>query len=182
MKAVLSRKSSLRAAASNYGISKSMLERALKSGDSSRKKRGRPTAFPEEVEAELAKLLLDMADKAFSVTPDAACQLAHNVYKQLGGNDPDMKFTKSWLKGFLKRNPEVRKRTATSANEGRLTSFNRMSFATWTNIVEPLLKQYNIREIFNVDDCGYNIETGKIIVSPHACRLCTYFGFKVVYQ
>ena len=77
-----------------------------------------------------------------------------------------------WFKGFMHRHPQLSMRTATASNSGRLTALDRVRVAKWSAIVGPLVEQFHPREIFNKDDKGILVESGKMKVGspaiPHA--------------
>lgn len=166
---VLSRKMGYKKAANQFGVPQTTLERYVKKvkqgGEVSF---GLPlgpikTVFSEQEEREMVSYLKYMEERLFGLTTTdlrkMAYQLAlrngkkHNfsAEKQMAGLD--------WLKGFLRRHPDlsIRKPEATSA--ARAMGFNKVAVGNFYQLLGEIYDKYKLTpdKIYNCDETGISI-------------------------
>jgi len=72
------------------------------------------------------------------------------------------------MAGFMRRHPDLSKRTPTRTTGGRLSTFNRITVTKWYGVTKPIAVQYTAEETWNCDDCGCDVEnSGWRKVRPH---------------
>jgi len=122
---------------------------------------GRPTALPVVVEDKIAEKVLDLADCGHALTPKQLQLYARGVAAKLKVEIGTWSAGKAWLQGFMRRHPEISRRTPTKTTGARLATFNRLNVAKWYSVTRGIAKQYGAKYTFNVDDTGFNVEEGK---------------------
>ena len=149
---------SIRQAAKQVGIPYSKLQRKQNSKDlnDSRKK------LTSNQESSLAKHIIDWSGKGFPRTPDDIKNDAHHIIKTF--NDKNAKRPgKCWLKGFLKRHPElsVRKTEFISKAHSKLSAGN---LKQWHEYVKNYLQENNLHHLLErpsiIGNCD---ETGVVL-------------------
>lgn len=160
------RGSSLRAAASKFGVPRSTLHDHYK-GKHVSIKRGPKTIFNEYEEKELVSLLLSASRKGFPLTPTDVRHAAFE-YAEMCGYDnnfnEDMKLAgRQWLRNFLKRNPSLSIKKPEALSMSRAMGLNRQTVGEFFNLLQRTLEENNLMErpemIFNMDESGLPLNT-----------------------
>ncbi|XP_076816893.1 uncharacterized protein LOC143462559 [Clavelina lepadiformis] len=108
-------------AAKQFDVPKTTLLRRLKNMNKialgSRKMLGRSTDLPEEIENQLAKHIEDM-------------EARFNKEKKIAGYE--------WVKGFLKRHPEISLRSPEATSLARASGFNKPQIAKFFELIHEI--------------------------------------------
>jgi len=171
---VQNKKLSLRKAAATYGISKSTIERHLKSKvlKPCQKKVGRfEPALDIAFELELVDHIKKMQVLLFGLSEDAVCKLAYELAKANNINVPfnhlKKKAGKDWLCNFLKRHPSISLRQPEATSISRATGFNKVQVSTFFKKLKEVIEQNQItgNKIYNIDETGVSSvqRTSKIL-------------------
>ncbi|XP_050500978.1 uncharacterized protein LOC126880945 [Diabrotica virgifera virgifera] len=162
---------SYRTAEKKYGIPKSTIEFKLKHPEHKDTLGPSPILTCEE-ENTLVRWIQETASKGF---PKKANDLKSSVQKFLTENPRPNNFKDNrpgdgWLKGFLKRHPEVSKRTSEGVTAASACVSER-DIKNWFKNIETYVKEKHLEEvltdpsrIFNGDESGFQIcpSTGKV--------------------
>lgn len=151
---------SVKRAALNYGVPRTTLQDHV-CGKVARSKLGpiEPVFTPEQ-EEELVLHLLDLESRFYGITMEDVRKLAYelavknkishpfNTEKQMAGRD--------WLKGFLKRNPNLAFRKAEATSAARARAFNKPTVDAFFKMYEDVLTRmgFTADRIFNADETG----------------------------
>jgi hypothetical protein len=140
--------------AAQYGVEKTKLFRVVNGTQKHDSKRGRPTAVPEHVEAEIVKMLLILIDNRCYLDVVMLPQLVKDWCAALDIASPRLKCGGNWLRAFFKRHPELSSRKAGKINRARSLFFNSLTHAEWYAAVKEFIGLYKSEEVFNTDDSG----------------------------
>ncbi|XP_072401579.1 uncharacterized protein [Diabrotica undecimpunctata] len=178
-----------RKASANFHVPQTTLERRIKktrelglsASESSRKMLGwYKSVFSKEQEEELAQHIVNMEERLFGLT---LMDLRHLAFELAEVNGIDHTFNRSkkavgkdWLYAFLKRNPRLSLRSPEQTSLARAKGFNRDAVNKFFDLLEDILKKYNIspKDIYNVD------ETGITTVPNKASKIVAQRGKKQV--
>lgn len=157
-----------RRAAKQYGIPVGTLHRYIKSTENqTKKKMGRPPHLGKEIEDELAKYCKIMESAYFGLSRNdlriMAYQLAIRNKKNHTFSETKLTAGKNWLKGFLKRHPDISFRQPTGTSISRVKGFNKESVNCFYNLLGEQYEKYNFQphRIFNVDETGFSVVQSK---------------------
>nr|CAH7761453.1 unnamed protein product [Callosobruchus chinensis] len=162
---------SYRTAEKKYEIPKSTLEFKLKHPGHKETLGPSPVLTLEE-EALLVSWIRDNASKGF---PRKANDLKNSVQRFLFANPRPNQFKdnrpgEGWVKGFLKRHPEISKRTSEGVTSAS-ACVSEQDIRNWFTNIREYIKQKGLQEvledssrIFNSDESGFQIcpSTGKV--------------------
>nr|CAH7753587.1 unnamed protein product [Callosobruchus chinensis] len=162
---------SYRTAEKKYGIPKSTLEFKLKHPGHKETLGPSPVLTLEE-EALLVSWIRDNASKGF---PRKANDLKNSVQRFLFANPRPNQFKdnrpgEGWVKGFLKRHPEISKRTSEGVTSAS-ACVSEQDIRNWFTNIREYIKQKSLQKvledssrIFNSDESGFQIcpSTGKV--------------------
>lgn len=101
-----------------------------------------------------------MEERLFGLTLNDMCHLAFELAEANGINHSFNREKKSagkdWLYSFLKRNPRISLRYPEHTSMARAKGFNRDAMNKFFDLLESILKKYNIspEDIYNVDETG----------------------------
>ena len=130
------------------------------------------TVFTIEQEKELVSYILEMETKLFGVSFTDLRKLAYQLAEK---NDVSHNFNKNtqeagkdWVRGFLKRHPDLSLRTPEATSAARAMGFNRTSVKKFFDCLTDVVSRYNFppSRIFNCDETGMSTvakSQGKII-------------------
>lgn len=119
---------------------------------------GAPRSFDDDMEAQLADHVLYMADCGYAYTKKRLRQFVTHIVAETGLKDLRAG-GKKWLKGFLKRHPEISDVRPKGSNGARASKFNRVTVNSWFSVFEPVFAQYTPAQTYNADDKFFNLET-----------------------
>lgn len=168
---VIDDKMSLRAAAELFDVSKSALQRKLKTfqnlSDDEKasftfgRRFGFNSIFNEVDEGLLSKYFLQAADICYGLTEMEACEVA---YEFAAANNKEVPASwhrnkaagLEWLRGFLYRHPIISIRKPEPTSLSRMTSFNKHNVGIfYANLEKVLVKEkFTASQIYNVDETG----------------------------
>nr|CAI5848326.1 unnamed protein product [Callosobruchus analis] len=154
-----------------YGIPKSTLEFKLEH-PGHKDTLGPSLILSDKEEALLVSWIRDNASKGF---PRKANDVKNSVQKFLSANPRPNKFKNNrpgegWVKGFVKRHPEISKRTSEGVTSGS-ACVSEQDIKNWFTSIHEYFKQKGLIEvlndpsrIFNSDESGFQIcpSTGKV--------------------
>lgn len=163
--AVLSKTAGCRKAAHLYSVPQTTLERhvaKIRKGElslDSTPGNFKPV-FSKQEEEELVKYIIEMEKRLFGLTTIVLRKLAYQLAEKNGkahNFNHDKKIAGvDWLKGFLKRHPDlsIRKPEATSA--ARAMGFNKVAVGKFYSLLGEVYDKYNLTpdRIFNCDETG----------------------------
>jgi hypothetical protein len=110
------------------------------------------------VEEILAKKLERLVEAHMSVDLAMLPLIAKDIARKLKLSTPGWKAGPKWLRGFIARNPKLSVRKCGKISRARAIHFNTLTHTEWYTAMEPLLKMYTPKEVFNMDDTGIDIE------------------------
>ncbi|CAH1956803.1 unnamed protein product [Acanthoscelides obtectus] len=159
--AVLSKTMGYRKASQLYGVPQTTLERyVVKTRKSEVSLNSTPgnfkPVFSKKEEDELVRYIKEMKKRLFGLTTvvlrKLAYQLAEKNSKAHNFNHDKMMAGVDWLKGFMKRHPDlsIRKPAATSA--ARAMGFNKVAVDKFYSLLGEIYDKYNPDRIYNCDE------------------------------
>lgn len=161
VEAVHNRQMSQRKAAAVYSIPRRTLRNHLKSG-STTKSTGRHTTLSKMQEKDLTKRIIRLAHVGVPLTPRLVRKqayefcIANNIPNYF--NDSKNTAGKKWLKGFIKRNPEVSVRKAQFMNHARAQKLNKPIVMKHFEAVKKIYDELDIsnhpERLYNIDEKG----------------------------
>ena len=158
---------SVNAASQRYDIPRRTLRRYLEANKGKKSKLGCNTTITIEQEEELCRRIFRLAEVGFPLTSKL---LRLNVFRFCHENGIPNRFSKGhagryWLKGFLARNPEVRRRKAQRLNPARAQKLNKFIVADHFEKLKKILSENNLlnfpEKIFNMDEKGCRLQLHK---------------------
>lgn len=158
---------SVNAASTRYSIPRRTLRRYLDGNNEVKSKLGCKATLTIEQERELCNRIFRLADVGYPLT---SRMLKLNVFKYCQENGISNKFSKDlagryWLKGFLERNPDVRKRKAQRLNPARAQKLNKFIVSDHFEKLKKILNVNNLmtspEKIFNMDEKGCRLQLHK---------------------
>ncbi|XP_072377932.1 uncharacterized protein [Diabrotica undecimpunctata] len=189
VQAVLDRQMGYRKASANFHVPQTTLERRIKKAseiglsatESSRKMLGcYKSLFTKEQKEELAQHIVNIEERLFGPT---LMDLRHLAFKLAEVNGINYTFNRSkiaagkdWLYAFLKKNPRLSLRSPEQTSLARAKGFNRDAVNKFFDLLEDILKKYNIspNDTYNVD------KTGITTVPNKASKIVSLRGKKQV--
>ena len=132
---------------------------------------GRKPILSEEIEVDLVGYILKMEEMFFGLTMDDVRKLAYQIAERNklleGSRDRPVyinrdSFGHDWLKGFLKRHPDIAPRTPEATSAARARGFNRTVVSKFFDVYEALVDKYQFppQNIYNVDETGMTTVQG----------------------
>ena len=116
------------------------------------------TALPTDVEDSLKEHILFMENRLFGLTNLELRRLAFSVAERSGINHPFQNGLagKDWLRGFLKRHPDISLRKPQGTSINRAVSFNKQNVEEFFKIYKDILEKqsFQARQIWNMDETG----------------------------
>lgn len=112
------------------------------------------------MEAELCDYIKNIDNMFYGLTTKSLREIAYNFAEK---NNLSHRFNKEeklagkeWLRGFLKRHPELSLRRPTSTSVSRAIGFNKPQCERYFNNLSQLLLTHNFppQSIFNMDETG----------------------------
>uniref|UniRef100_A0A8D9EKN5 HTH CENPB-type domain-containing protein n=1 Tax=Cacopsylla melanoneura TaxID=428564 RepID=A0A8D9EKN5_9HEMI len=118
----------------------------LSSAEAARKSLGRyKPVFNTEQESEIVDHVLLMEQRLFGLTLEDLRRLAYNLAESNNikhpFNEEKKKAGKSWLYGFLKRNPQISLRSPEKTSLARAKGFNRTAVGKFFDLLHTLNEQ-----------------------------------------
>jgi hypothetical protein len=138
---VKSRGVPVRQAAREHGVTRSALNRAVKSDLDKLPDLGRRPVLPEIVEIALKDYILDCAAAAKGVTLTEMSGIARALAGELDLVIGDWVAGLDWAKGFLRRFDELSIRTATKTTGARIRMWCRLTVNAWYAVVSHIAIQ-----------------------------------------
>ena len=147
------------------------------------KRLGRPQLLSEEEELELSTLIQDMESRLYGLTEFDIKKIVYSycckkrIKTQF--NDENKVAGRVWMRGFMKRHPELSFRKPEAVSIQRAIGFNAQKVGRFYNLLEETVyKETGERKvpacnIFNVDESGFTI-----VQKP--CRIIAKKGKKFV--
>ncbi|XP_030762742.1 uncharacterized protein LOC115887452 [Sitophilus oryzae] len=137
------------------------LRRRLEKQDSSKGYLGgRKATFSKAIENEIAGHIIEMEIRFFGLTSK---DLRRMVFEVAEKNKIKHCFNREvklagwkWVRGFLKRNPQISLRSPESTSLARAQAFNKPNIEAYFNALSNILEQYNFlpENIYNMDESG----------------------------
>jgi len=126
---------------------------------------GRAPVLSEEAEQDLVAYIIQMEEMFFGLTMEDVRRLAYQLAERNGmlpPNDSRDSFGQDWLKGFLKRHPEITPRTPEATSAARARGFNREIVRQFFDMYETVIDKYQFlpQNIYNVDETGITTVQG----------------------
>ncbi|XP_067642531.1 uncharacterized protein [Eurosta solidaginis] len=160
-------------AAKLHNVPKSTLIRLVLKEDSEieevvNTKLGRKPVFPEHFEKMLVDYVLTMESKLFGLSRMDVKYLAYQLAEKNNIMHPFSKENqlagKDWLRGFLKRNPNLAFRSPTGTSLARARGFTKDNVNTFFDILEKEMDNfiYSANNVFNVDETGISVVPSKL--------------------
>lgn len=159
-------------------------KRNKRANDSKKDLGGRQPLLSVLLETDLVTYIVKMEEMFFGLTMEDVRKLGFQVAKRNGlievndSEDDDKKdsFGQDWLRGFLKRHPEISPRTPEATSAARARGFNREIVGKFFDMYEKLIDKHNFppQNIFNVD------ETGMTTVQGNASKILALKGRRQV--
>ena len=122
--------------------------------------RGLPRIFSINQETELAEHIAKFSEAGFPFTPIEIMSLAYEFAQQngvKGFSDVQTVAGRKWLDNFLKRYPDLTKKTPKLLSVYRAKCANKGVIDAWFDLYEDVLRENNINSpayIWNIDECG----------------------------
>lgn len=125
------------------------------------------TTFTKAMEAELCDYIKNIDNMFYGLTTKSLREIAYNFAEK---NNLSHRFNKEeklagkeWLRGFLKRHPELSLRRPTSTSVARAIGFNKPQCERYFNNLSQLLLTHNFppQSIFNMDETGISTVPNK---------------------
>ena len=121
----------------------------------------RPTALPVVVEDKIAVYVLAMADCGHVLKSKQLQLHARGVVATLKLDVGTWCAGKRWLQAFLRRHPEICRCTRPKTTRTRLATATGLNVDKWNSVTGVMLKQYDAKHMFIVDDTDCIVEYGK---------------------
>lgn len=126
---------------------------------------GRKPILKPEQEKEVVERILRLAGLAFPVTPTLLRCSVYTFCQQNNIKHPFNEFRgmagKDWLRGFLKRHPEIARRKAQNLNEARAQKLNKFIVDDYFTKLKTVLDAENLmhkpERIYNLDEKGIRL-------------------------
>ena len=153
----------LREIARTYNVPTSTLERRVKGKvHGSSHASGRPTVLTVAEEKELTEHIQSLARRGFPLAEKQVRELATEYAERNGlaifSNSKQKQAGYYWLRGFLKRHPELKVKRAEGLSIARAQAMNKEKIQHWFSQYEKLLTECNIVDvpshIWNLDESG----------------------------
>jgi hypothetical protein len=148
----------VRDAARTLGVDHSNLRKYLKRGFLPKDVPGPACVLGSVAEARIAYWLKEAAAIGLPITLGGLKRIAQCVAQKMGIDLTTFAASRDWTERFFARHGELAKLKPTKTNRGRLTNFNRITYANWCAVAKPIIKQYDPKEVFNADDTHVNPE------------------------
>jgi helix-turn-helix, Psq domain len=122
---------------------------------------GRRTVFSEAMESALAESIKEFAANLFGLTCEDVRKFAFEIAEKRGipnNFDPTTKMAgKKWLRGFLRRHPDLSIRTPEKLSYARIEGFTEEKVLVFYSVLERVCVEKNIdaTRIFNMDESGF---------------------------
>ncbi|XP_072380502.1 uncharacterized protein [Diabrotica undecimpunctata] len=147
-------------ASRTYHIPRRTLRRYLEEGKQVKSCLGRKTILTNAQEAELVQRIIRLSQIGYPLTARVLCKC---VYRFTELNNIPNPFQESkgiagryWLRGFMKRNPQIRPRKAQNLNPARAQKLNKFIVKDHFTKLEGILREMDILDkperIYNVDE------------------------------
>ena len=154
-------------ASKTFGVPKTTLHRHLK-GDNKyalngKKHVGRQVDLPKDIEAQLVEHAIDLEARFYGLTPQNLRRLAYQIAEinqvKTRFNHDEKLAGKKWLRGFLKRHPEISLRLPEATSLARASGFNRSQINAFFNLLTKTVEENNISadHIYNMDESGISV-------------------------
>ncbi|XP_013194639.2 uncharacterized protein LOC106138132 [Amyelois transitella] len=157
------KKTSIKGAATKYGISYSVLQRRMKTG-SSVKSLGRfKSIFTNDEELELVQHLKSLDSLFYGLTKSEFLRLVGEFAKRKNKQTTFKNNTagKQWFKNFKMRHPEIVLRTPESTSIARLQAFNRPAVNRFYDLLESLYAEKNTKVLLQrTGSSANNVKNG----------------------
>ncbi|XP_030764767.1 uncharacterized protein LOC115889001 [Sitophilus oryzae] len=121
---------------------------------------GRKATFSKAIEDEIAGHIIEMETRFFGLTSK---DLRRMVFEVAEKNKIKHCFNREvkladwkWVRGLLKRNPQISLRSPESTSLARAQAFNKPNIEAYFNALSNILEQYNFlsENIYNMDESG----------------------------
>lgn len=122
---------------------------------------GRACDLPPDIEDDLAKHILSMEERFYGLTRSTLLTLAYQIAEVNGistrFNQASKKAGKLWLKGFLRRHPNITYRQPEATSLARAAGFNRVRVEQFYTLLENVVDENKLtaQHIFNIDETGF---------------------------
>ena len=183
---IKSKKISISGASKRFGIPRRTIGGYVKSGDGSMKKNGRPPVLTQDQELDLVSRVVRLANVGFPLTSKV---LRKCVYIFCAKNNIKQRFNdikgcagRNWLKGFLKRHPDIARRKAQHLNEARAQKLNKFIVGDYFKTLRDVMMKLDIvnkpERIYNVDEkgCRLSLHRQPYVLAKTGSRRVHYRG------
>ncbi|KAJ8930755.1 hypothetical protein NQ314_016410 [Rhamnusium bicolor] len=159
---VVAGRMSRQAASRTFSIPRWTLSRYVDNNRTNKSTMGHRTTLTVEQEEELSSRIVRLAEVGYPLTSRTLRRCVFNCYTE---NGIPNKFSitskmagRYWLNGFLKRNPEIRKRKAQGMNPARAQKLNKFIVNDYFEKLKEVLLELDLmngpERIYNVDEKG----------------------------
>lgn len=170
----------IKTTASKYGIPRSNLQRYLKQGtvkDVSVKFISNQI-FTKEEEEKISEYLTTSSKLNYGLSKMQTRQMAYDYACALKKNIPENWIknkiaSKDWMRGFLKRQPQLSIRTPEATSLSRATSFNRKNVGDFFENLKTVYERYHFgpESIYNIDETGLStVQRTQKVVAPKGTK------------
>lgn len=137
------------------------------------------TVFSEEEEQCLLQYIKQVARMNYGLTKKGVRELAYkfafaNKKKYPEGWDDEKIAGEEWMRGFMRRHPDLSVRKPRATSLSRATSFNRVNVTLFYENVEKVHQRYGTippKRIWNCDESGLStVQTPAKVVAPRGVR------------
>lgn len=153
----------LSAAAIKFGIPKTTLFYRINKSPQNRR-RGKKPLLSKDTEDAIAKIVHQFDEDGLALSPSQVCELAFFTMNQLIAQDSTAPFlkppTKSWLSGFLKRYPNLKKRQKGAIENYRATAMSVPNLSGFFTLLQSTYLKFDIRssqQVFNLEESGFSV-------------------------
>src|SRR6218665_636859 len=161
-----------RSASKKYGVPISTLERRVKNKNKIAKEAtkslgSKQRIFSDAMEADLMRYILRMEELYFGLT---LMDLRHMAYQIAEQNGTPNLFDSGkelagydWVRGFMRRHPNLSVRTPEATSAARARGFNRVNVGDFFGLLEKVQEKWHFSptRVFNVDETGITTVQGR---------------------
>lgn len=170
-----------RAAARKYGIPRVTLMRKFQNHSETKERPGPPTKFNADQETMLVNWIKYMAKTGFPVSKETLMFSVDKLAREYNvnfhkGTMPGRK----WYEGFLKRHPDISKRTSQNLTVQR-RCVTQQQIDAWFEEVGSYIKEKKLEDVFKNPNRIFNADETAFFLNPKPGKVLAVKGSKTVY-
>lgn len=176
-------KISIRAAAKKFAVPRTTLKYKLEGKSPMDRKMGPPSILTSKEEAEISKWVENMAHAGFPVTVEQLCMSVEKYIKDVKRDTPfkDGRPGRTWVIGFLRRNPSISKRVSQNLTASR-AAVTKANILNWFSEVKSYIGKEYGDEILEDPSRIFNCDESAFFLNPKGPKVLARKGDKTVYQ